>query len=102
MQEQSPEKIPLASAQCRCRGTFMFLCCIGLGACCWLVLFPWLAELPAIQSHIHRNQRLGIDPTAMFYTEVGQLNGIHVDHSGVLPKVSILPLGAAFQPADAQ
>lgn len=76
----------------------MLACWIALGSCCWLVLFPWLTEMPAIKSHIRRNQLLGIDPTAMFYTEVGQLNGIHVDHSGASPTVSILPLGTAFKP----
>lgn len=36
----------------------------------WLVLLPAVGNLPAVKAHIARNEALGIDPSAKFYTEV--------------------------------
>ena len=36
----------------------------------WLGILPWLGRLPLVEEHIARQQRLGIDPSAMFYTEL--------------------------------
>lgn len=39
-------------------------------AATWLVLLPWLARTKPIAEHIAAQQRQGIDPSAMFYTEL--------------------------------
>lgn len=44
----------------------------------WLGLLPWLSNYQPIRQHIDRNRQQGIDPAAMFYTEVGDVNGFHV------------------------
>jgi hypothetical protein len=36
----------------------------------WFALLPFLGRQPSIASYIQRNERLGIDPSAKFYTEV--------------------------------
>ncbi len=36
----------------------------------WLAALPWLANRTAIRRHIEFLERRGIDPSAMFYTEV--------------------------------
>ncbi len=36
----------------------------------WLGVLPWLSKRPAIEAHIERMKSEGIDPSAMFYTEV--------------------------------
>ena len=42
------------------------LSCVGA---VWLGLLPKLAETDAVRRRAERNERLGIDPTAMFYSE---------------------------------
>ncbi|WP_459555176.1 hypothetical protein [Lacunimicrobium album] len=39
-------------------------------AAIWLGALPWLADRPAMRSHIDSMQQQGIDPSAMYYTEV--------------------------------
>lgn len=36
----------------------------------WTVALPWLGERSPLRSMIERNEARGIDPTAMFYTEL--------------------------------
>jgi hypothetical protein len=36
----------------------------------WLCALPLLGSRPAIQHYIERNESLGIDPSAKFYTEL--------------------------------
>lgn len=36
----------------------------------WLVVLPLAAETPAIERYIERNEQLGIDPGAKFYSEL--------------------------------
>ena len=36
----------------------------------WTIFFPWVGQQPNIRRMIERNESLGIDPTAMFYTEL--------------------------------
>jgi hypothetical protein len=84
------------------QGRMRLAYCIGAGLVCWLVIFPWLTTWPAINSHIERNQLSGIDPAAMFYTEVGSINGLRVDHTGETPVVHVVPLGVRHFPSDPQ
>jgi hypothetical protein len=46
------------------------LACVAAAALAWLWLLPLMASQPAIQRAVQRNERLGIDPSAKFYTEL--------------------------------
>ena len=39
-------------------------------AATWLIALPWLATTKPVAEHIAAQQRQGIDPSAMFYTEL--------------------------------
>jgi hypothetical protein len=39
-------------------------------AVCWLVLLPWLAAQPELAARIKTLERAGIDPSAMYYSEL--------------------------------
>jgi hypothetical protein len=36
----------------------------------WLTILPYIARMPTVRSFIERNEALGIDPSAKFYTEL--------------------------------
>ena len=36
----------------------------------WLIALPWLASLPTVEQHIAEQERQGIDPAAVFYSEL--------------------------------
>ena len=36
----------------------------------WTIFFPWIGQQSNIRRMIERNESHGIDPTAMFYTEL--------------------------------
>ena len=36
----------------------------------WLTVLPFIGRQPNIDAYIQQNERLGIDPSAKFYTEV--------------------------------
>ena len=42
----------------------------------WLVVLPWLARQPAIDARIRRLDAQGIDPSAMYYTELESMRPI--------------------------
>jgi hypothetical protein len=44
--------------------------CTAIIALVWLCALPRLGRQPAIQHSIERNESLGIDPSAKFYTEL--------------------------------
>jgi hypothetical protein len=45
-------------------------------ACCWLIILPHAAQRPIVRRHIERNERLGIDPSAKFYSELPAMPAI--------------------------
>ncbi len=45
-------------------------------AVCWLVLLPTVARMPAVGRMVQRNERLAIDPSAKFYSELAAMPGI--------------------------
>lgn len=45
-------------------------------AAVWLILLPWLASQPAIFSRLVFLEQRGIDPSAMFYTELDAMDPI--------------------------
>ena len=47
----------------------LLLCVIAL-TFCWLIILPHLARTPAVRTMIDRNEALGINPSAKFYSEL--------------------------------
>ena len=39
----------------------------------WLVILPWVGRRPAIDRHVWAMEKGGINPAAMFYTELERL-----------------------------
>jgi len=50
--------------------------CIAAIAVGWLVLLPWAAQTTSVQDMIERNETLGIDPSAKFYSELPAMPAI--------------------------
>lgn len=44
--------------------------CLAVLAIVWLIILPFIGQHPDIDAHIRRNEQLGIDPSAKFYTEL--------------------------------
>ena len=42
----------------------------------WLVVLPWAAQTAAVRERIARDEALGVDPSAKFYTELPAMPGI--------------------------
>lgn len=40
----------------------------------WLLFLPWLGEQEGIRQHIELMQQAKIDPSAMYYSELGVIN----------------------------
>ena len=74
-------------------GLLRFALAIAATAISWLGVLPALSRLPPIREHIQRNQRQGIDPSAMFYTEVGRVSGVRVRYDAGRPTVSRIRIG---------
>jgi hypothetical protein len=67
------DRVPRAAALgrqwlSRCATQRLLALCVFVAAT-WLVVLPWLGQQPSVRTHIDRNESLGIDPTAKFYTE---------------------------------
>lgn len=52
------------------RGRLALACALAALAATWLIALPWLATTKPVAEHIAEQQRQGIDPSAMFYTEL--------------------------------
>lgn len=71
-----------------------------LAAGCALIAILWLAVLPivgrqeAVRRHIERNRARGIHPDAMFYTEVGAIDGIRVEYENGRPVFKPMRVGS--------
>ena len=44
--------------------------CLAALAVGWLLVLPLAARLPAVSGIVERNERLGIDPSVKFYSEL--------------------------------
>lgn len=42
----------------------------------WCVVLPWYADQPAMRQHLQFLDDRGIDPSAMFYTELDAMDAI--------------------------
>ena len=45
-------------------------------ACLWCIVLPWYASQPAMKEHLQFLDDRGIDPSAMFYTELDAMDAI--------------------------
>jgi hypothetical protein len=45
-------------------------------AAVWLGVLPFVGKQTSIRAYVERNEALGIDPTAKFYTELPAMPGI--------------------------
>ena len=45
-------------------------------ACLWCLVLPWYASQPAMKEHLQFLDDRGIDPSAMFYTELDAMDSI--------------------------
>lgn len=52
------------------RGIRSLAGCAIVIAYLWLVVLPWVAERPKMKNHIDWLDQKGIDPAAMYYTEL--------------------------------
>jgi hypothetical protein len=48
-------------------------------AACWLGLLPYIASRPRVQARIEELEQQGIDPSAMFYSELEAMHGVLQD-----------------------
>ena len=55
------------------RGRWQLLFASLFVALTWLVVLPAIASLPAVRRMIDRHEAAGIDPSAMYYTDVEHL-----------------------------
>jgi hypothetical protein len=61
---------PCATNRPSTTGRIALAAIVAVAAVVWLAILPGVADHPAMRANIERNDRLGIDPTAKFYTEV--------------------------------
>ena len=69
----------------------------------WTITLPWVAECPVVRRRIERLDRKGIDPSAMFYTDLPamenilkQVSEINENHPGLFWRreaIDAQPLG---------
>jgi hypothetical protein len=52
------------------------LACLLALAAIWLVLLPWIGSQPAMNARIEWLDQRGIDPSAMYYTELDAMKSI--------------------------
>lgn len=61
------------------RGGFRaFVLSLVLVCVFWGGVLPWIGRFPGVRARIERQEESGIDPSAMFYTELGNLSGVRL------------------------
>ncbi len=68
---------PLPAPPAARRGAWRLAGIVVLGGVVWLAVLPWIGRQPTIREMTARNERLGIDPCAKFYTELPCMPGIY-------------------------
>ena len=56
------------------RGWRSLLACCLVAGFMWLVVLPWISRQGPVHRTIQRNEAAGIDPGAMFYTDLEHLS----------------------------
>ncbi len=74
------------------RARWTLFVCILSTLIVWLGVLPRLGRQPSLRRHIERNRAGQIEPDAMFYTEVGPLEGISLEHRDGQIVVGRLPM----------
>jgi hypothetical protein len=62
-----------------CPGLGALAICTAIIALLWLAVLPQIGNLPAVRATIRRNDSLGIDPSAKFYSELPAMPAL-LDH----------------------
>ncbi len=57
-------------------GTWKLAAAMVAIACLWCFVLPWYATQPAMKEHLQFLDDRGIDPSAMFYTELDAMDAI--------------------------
>lgn len=60
------------------RGIFRFAAGCVVIALLWLIALPALSDQQSVRDHIERNRDLGIHPDALFYTDMGAIDGVRL------------------------
>ncbi len=60
----------------RQRGRWSLALATLTAAVVWLTILPLVGQLPVVRDTIRRNERLGVDPAAKFYTELPCMPGV--------------------------
>lgn len=70
----------------------------------WLVALPWLATTGPVAEHIAEQERSGIDPSAMFYTELEIAPAIahRAERRRAAADLTFTPLGTTARASSAQ
>lgn len=58
------------------KGLWQLGLCSGLIAFVWLLVLPWVATQPRMAAHLEQLRDQGVDPSAMFYTELDAMEPI--------------------------
>lgn len=58
------------------RGWRRLLAAGGVVSFLWLVVLPAIAALPAVEGYVRKNERLGIDPSVKYYSELPAMGAI--------------------------
>jgi hypothetical protein len=45
----------------------------------WTIVLPWLGTRPAVRAHIDHLGRQGIDPAAMYYSDIPAMSRLEAD-----------------------
>ena len=54
----------------RARSIVRFVAAISMVVCIWGVVLPWLGQWDSVRHRIDTMQQMGVDPAAMFYTDL--------------------------------
>ncbi len=57
-------------------GVVKLIAAVTAIACVWCVVLPWYASQPKMKKHLQFLDDRGIDPSAMFYTELDAMDAI--------------------------
>lgn len=60
----------------RCQQYIRLALATSLIAVIWLQVLPWIAEQPEMAAHLEHLDEHGVDPSAMFYTELEAMEPI--------------------------
>jgi len=59
------------------RGRCSLAVATATAAVVWLTILPRVGQQPAVRDYIRRNELLGVDPAAKFYTELPCMPGVY-------------------------